>query len=50
MGEKGQLNMNDLSISQGRVLRTHWTRGWVHPMASLDILAEQSVSAPSAML
>jgi len=40
MGEKGQMNMNGLSIDQGRVLDIHWTRGWVHPTASMDILAE----------
>lgn len=41
MREKGQMNMNGLSISQARVLVIHWTRGWVHPTAILDILAEQ---------
>jgi len=33
--------MNGLSISQGRVLGIHWTRGWVKPTVILDILAEQ---------
>jgi hypothetical protein len=49
-GEKGQMNMNGLSISQGRVLGIHWTRAWVHPTASMHILAEHYVSAPWAML
>lgn len=39
MGEKGQMNMNGLFISQGRVLGIHWARGWVHPTAGLHILA-----------
>lgn len=44
------MNMSGLSIPEKTVLDTHHTRDWANCAASLDTLAEQKTSAPSAML